>query len=158
MGILLALARPAYGRAVWGDRQRRKGAMNAGVPGLEFEAGLAVYRVPAGTGLRDGVAAVTAAIDAARKGDAARLLVDLRPIAGIPPPGLGQRYALATDWARAAQGAVSIAFLAPPELIDPGRFGVLVAHGAGLDGDVFEDEAMARAWLGRRPSPHGTAP
>jgi hypothetical protein len=86
------------------------------------------------------------------------MLVDVRALAGTPPPGLGQRYAFATDWARAAQAAMSVAFLAPPEMVDPGRFGVLVAHGAGLDGDVFEDEAIARAWLGRRPPPQELAP
>ena len=127
--------------------------MNAGVPGLAFESGLAVYRVAAGTELRTGIAAVTAAIEAAREGGAARLLIDLRPIAGIAPPGLGQRYALATDWARAAAGALAIAVVVPSELVDPRRFGMQVAHGAGLDGDLFEDEGAARAWLARRPLP-----
>ena len=127
--------------------------MNAGVPGLDFESDMAVYRIAAGIELRTGIAAVTAAIDAAREGGAARLLVDLRPIAGIAPPGLGQRYALATDWARAAAGALAIAVVVPRELVDPRRFGMQVAHGAGLDGDLFEDEDAARAWLARRPLP-----
>jgi hypothetical protein len=128
------------------------------VPGLAYEPELAVFRLGDVAGLRDGIAAVGAAIGAARAAGATRLLVDLRSLTGVAPPGLGQRYAFATDWARAAQGALSLAILAPPELVDPGRFGVLIAHGAGLDGDVFDDEAGARAWLARRPSPRGVAP
>jgi hypothetical protein len=120
---------------------------------LAFEPGLAVFRLGPGIELRAAIAAVTQAIVAAREAGATRMLLDVRAMAGVPPPGLGQRYAFATDWARAAQGALSIALLAPAELVDPGRFGVLVAHGAGLDTDVFEDEAVARAWLARRPSP-----
>jgi hypothetical protein len=131
--------------------------VSADFPGLAFEPELAVFRLGEGIGLRDGIAAVSAAIAAARMAGATRLLVDVRSLAGATPPGLGQRYAFATDWARAAQGAVSVALLAPLELVDPGRFGVLVAHGAGMDGDVFDDEAGARAWLARRPAPRGVA-
>jgi hypothetical protein len=120
-------------------------------PALQFEPGLAVYRVAPGTELRDGIAAITAAIEAARDGGAARLLIDLRAYAGSAGPGLGQRYALASEWARAAQGKVAIAVVSPPELIDPRRYGMQVALGAGLDGDVFEDEPSARAWLATRP-------
>jgi hypothetical protein len=120
-------------------------------PALQFEPDLAVYRVAPGVELRDGIAAITAAIGTAVAGGACRLLIDLRAYAGSTPPGLGQRYALASDWARAAQGKLSIAVVSPPELIDPRRFGMQVALGAGLDGDVFDDEARARAWLATRP-------
>ena len=127
--------------------------MNASVPGLQLDADIAVYRIAAGTELRAGIAAVTAAIEAAREGGASRLLVDLRPLTGIAPPGLGQRYALATEWARAARGALAVAVVLPPDLVDPRRFGMQVAHGAGLAGDLFADEDAARAWLARRPLP-----
>jgi hypothetical protein len=131
--------------------------MNEGDGVVRFEPGLAVYRIAPGVEVRDGIGLVTAAIEAARKAGATRLLLDLRPIAGVAPPGLGQRYAFSAEWARAAQGAIAIAVVAPPELIDPRRYGMQVAHGAGLDGDVFEDEALARAWLARRPAPQDPA-
>jgi hypothetical protein len=127
--------------------------MNASVPGLQLDDAIAVYRVAPGTELRAGIAAVTAAIEAARVGGASRLLVDLSALAGIAPPGLGQRYALATDWARAAGATLAIAVVVPRELVDPRHYGMQVAHGAGLDGDLFEDEAAARAWLAKRPLP-----
>ena len=122
-------------------------------PGLQFEPDLAVYRIAGGVEIRAGIGIVSAAIEAARHAGATRLLLDLRPLAGIAPPGLGQRYSFSAEWARAAAGAVSIAVIAPVELIDPRRYGMQVALAAGLDGDVFVDEAPARAWLARRPPP-----
>lgn len=132
--------------------------MGASATGLQFEPELAVFRLAPGLDVRTAVSIVTAAIAAARADGATRLLVDVRAIEGGASPGLGQRYAFATDWARAAQGAMSIAMLAPAAMVDPGRFGVLVAHGAGLDCDVFPDEPAARAWLARRPAPGADRP
>jgi len=33
------------------------------------------------------------------------------------------------------------------EMIDPEKFGILVARNAGLDANVFADEAEALSWL-----------
>ena len=33
------------------------------------------------------------------------------------------------------------------EMIDPGKFGVIVARNAGMNADVFADEPEALAWL-----------
>jgi hypothetical protein len=41
----------------------------------------------------------------------------------------------------------------PPDYIDPERFGVIVARGLGLDGNVFEREDEAREWLRHSPGP-----
>ena len=44
-------------------------------------------------------------------------------------------------------GALRVAIVARPELIDPQKTGVLMAQNRGVNGDVFEHEADALAWL-----------
>jgi hypothetical protein len=100
------------------------------------------------------VQAVTAAIADARAQGKRRLLVDLRPSAGMLPPTLAQRDALVTTWARAAAGEVIVAVLTQADLLDPERFGELVAAAAGLRAEGFDDEQAARAWLSRQRDPH----
>ena len=63
----------------------------------------------------------------------------------VPPTGSGVPFAEA--WAMAAGGRVRLALVAPPEHIDPGKFGVTVAANRGMVRDVFVAEAEAIAWL-----------
>ena len=110
---------------------------------------------------RDQVAvvnAVTAAIEAARRRGVRRLLVDLRPTDGMVPPTLAQRDTLVTLWARAAAGLVAVAVVAPPSLLDPERFGEMVAAAAGMQAEGFEDRDAARAWLARQDGGTPRAP
>jgi hypothetical protein len=46
-----------------------------------------------------------------------------------------------------AAGAVRIAVVAKPEMIDPHMFGITVANNRGLISDAFTSEADALAWL-----------
>jgi hypothetical protein len=117
------------------------------------EGAVAVFRADP---IRDQVAvvqAVAAAIAAARVEGRSRLLVDLRPTAGMAPPTLAQRDALVAIWARAAQGQVMVALLAQPEMLDPERFGEMMAAAAGFRAEGFSDPDLAMAWLLRQHDP-----
>jgi hypothetical protein len=96
------------------------------------------------------VHAVAAAIAAARDGGTRKLLVDLRATDGMVPPTLAQRDTLVTIWARAAAGEVVVAVVAPRSLLDPERFGEMIAAAAGMLAEGFEDMEAARAWLLRQ--------
>ena len=117
------------------------------------DGAVAVFRADP---IRDQVAvvqAVAAAISAARLEGTSRLLVDLRPTAGMVPPTLAQRDALVAVWARAAQGQVMVALVAQPEMLDPERFGEMMAAAAGFRAEGFTDPDEARAWLLRQHDP-----
>jgi len=95
----------------------------------------------------DAVELVTRAIEYCRAQRIRRLLVDVTAVSGFPAPTQVDRFLMVEDWANAAQGMVVMAMVAPPELIDPRRFGVGVAQDAGLTSQVFITEAEAAAWL-----------
>jgi hypothetical protein len=113
------------------------------------------YRVEPGLDRLAAVQAITDAIVAARERGVRRLLVDVRALAGITPPTLAQRDAMVSAWARAAAGRMAIVTVAPESLVDPERYGVLVAEAAGLRSETFPDVASARAWLLRQVDPAG---
>jgi hypothetical protein len=79
------------------------------------------------------------------------VLLDLRGLTGVGVPDLAARAWMLRRWAATSQGRVRIAIVAPPELIDPDRFGVVLARGFGMDGNVFEVEDDARDWLAKAP-------
>ncbi len=75
-----------------------------------------------------------------------RLLVDSTGLTGFPPPDLPERFFMAEHWARNSSGLI-FSMVALPEMIDPFRFGVLVARGRGLFADIFRSDAEAVEWL-----------
>lgn len=75
------------------------------------------------------------------------LLVVTSDLTGFEPPSIFDRYDFVRKWARVAGGAVRVAMVARPEMIDPRKFGVTVAANHGLIADVFESEDEALAWL-----------
>ena len=99
--------------------------------------------------LLDVVDQIAAAI---RATPASALLIDIRAMAG----GLDDlgRYRLAMA-AVSAEIAGPIAFLGRTELLDPRRFGEMVARNRGVNVRVFTDENEARAWL-REQTRHPT--
>lgn len=97
--------------------------------------------------LEDGVALVTDAIRYCRHQNLHRLLVNTTRLVGFPPPMMHERYWFAREWAHASRGGVIVAMVAREELLDPHRFGVLVAKNNGLNSYAASDENEALDWL-----------
>ncbi len=107
----------------------------------------AVFRPIGQVSLQQAVEMVTAAIGFARARDIRKLLVITSDLTGFEPPTITTRYYFVKEWAEASRGAVRVALVAQPEMIDPRKFGVTVAANSGLIGDVFASEEEALAWL-----------
>jgi hypothetical protein len=105
--------------------------------------------------IEQAVTMVTTAITNARKKGLKHLLVDFLNLKGIRRPVLQERYWIAHEWSREAAEAVSLALILEPQLIDPDRFGVVVAWNLGLRADVFTGVPEALKWLlsGEKPLP-----
>ena len=117
------------------------------LPPLELVDGVPVVRLRATQRRLDhAIDTATAVIRLMVAEGQPHLLVDAR-LASFEAPSLGDRMQLVRQWAEAAAGRLRIAVVAPPEFIDPERFGVVAAGKFGLAGQVFEDEAEAIAWL-----------
>lgn len=76
-----------------------------------------------------------------------KLLINVKALVGFAPPTLPQRYFFARRWATAARCLVQLALVVHPEMMDPEKFSVTVAHNAGLNADAFSDEREAITWL-----------
>jgi hypothetical protein len=75
------------------------------------------------------------------------ILVNSQALYGFDPPSILARYFFCLKWADTVGGAVRFAMVARPEMIDPNRFGVIVARTRGAVADVFASEVEAEAWL-----------
>jgi hypothetical protein len=116
-------------------------------PLLDMVDGVPVLRLVATQRVfDDAIATVTAVVRRMLAQGLPHLLVDARQ-AGFDVPSLVDRLHMVRQWAEAAGGRVRIAVVAPPEFIDPERFGVVMAGQFGLAGEVFEGEPDAIAWL-----------
>jgi hypothetical protein len=93
------------------------------------------------------VGRINDAIAVVRRIGVNKLLVETRLVRGFDPPGVAARFWFARKWADTAQGLVDLAIIARPEMIDPEKFGVLVARNRGTTANIFESEAQAAAWL-----------
>jgi hypothetical protein len=102
--------------------------------------------------LDQAVEAVTRAITAARSQGIKRLLVDASQLTGFPSPSLGERYFISRGWVTAAGGQVELALVLQQHLIDPDRFGIMVATNLGMRANVFNSKSDALAWLLERQS------
>ena len=67
---------------------------------------------------------------------------------------LFERYVAIGRWAALAGGSVRLAVVARAEMIDAGKFGVIVARNRSLVAEIFTSEAEAAAWLDA-PDAHG---
>jgi hypothetical protein len=114
---------------------------------LESVGDYSLFRATGLVTLDEAIQMVTDAIVAAREQNVRKLLVDISGLRGFEPPGHGRRFLFVNEWARAAQGTVSIAMVAERRMIDPNKYGVSVARNAGLVADVFTTEQAASTWL-----------
>lgn len=119
---------------------------------LTIGGDLATYR-PVGVfgTIAPAIALVTQGVaHAASQPQVRRMLIDMRGLEGFRPPSIVERYDMMIAWTNAEAGrGIKIAMIARPEMIDPRRFGILVAANRGMTGEVFLDEPPALAWLDR---------
>ena len=75
------------------------------------------------------------------------MLVDTTKWTGHGSPDTLERYTVAGAFATAASSVVKLAMVARPEMMDPDKFEVMVATNRGMNGNVFDSEKDALAWL-----------
>jgi hypothetical protein len=114
---------------------------------FQMAEGYAIYRPIGNVSIQEAISLVSQAITFARNIQIRRLLVDSTKLTGFGPLGTVDRYKMGEQLADAGRLSVRLAMVARAELIDPQRFGVMVARNRGLDVDVFTSEAKALAWL-----------
>lgn len=108
------------------------------------------YRPVAAVTFEQAIEMVAQAMLYARERALTDLLVNTHGLTGFPVPSTFARYALAVKWAESAGGALRVALVTRPEIIDPQKIGVLMAQNRGVNGDVFTHETDAIAWLDAR--------
>jgi hypothetical protein len=105
------------------------------------------YRPVANVSLSQAIDLISAAIAFCREQKVPRLLVDTTKLTGVGTPTVVDRFEYVERWARDARGSVKVVVVARPEIIDPERFGVVVARNRGFWAHVFTAESEALDWL-----------
>jgi ribosomal-protein-alanine N-acetyltransferase len=120
-------------------------------PGPDFTA----YRPTVGGSLPEVLAGLVTTLTWARGAGVTRFLADARRLPGIESLNTFERFELGERAAAAAGPGMSVAFVAPAHLLDPGRLGVMVASNRGVRSSAFTDEVAALDWL---VGPHAIRP
>jgi hypothetical protein len=118
---------------------------------FEMIGDIAVFRPQASMSLDQAIWLVKSAIESARDRQIRKLVVVTSGLDGFASPSIASRHLLAREWAGATGGTVQIAVVAKPEMIDPQKFGVVVATNFGARANAFVEEADAIAWLRATP-------
>jgi len=111
------------------------------------------YRPAGEVSFEQAVDMVAQAMRHARDLGCADLLANTIHLTGYAPPTVFARYAMATKWAENTGSALRVALVARAEVIDPQKIGVLMMQNRGGNGDVFDSETDAIAWLNSRLAP-----
>ena len=114
---------------------------------LSLEEKIAVFAPTGDVPLEKAVAMISNAIVFCREKGIAGLLIDARELWGFPHPTVVDRYWFIRQWAEDSQHKVVISMISRPEMIDPEQIGITIASNAGLNANVFDNEAAARSWL-----------
>jgi hypothetical protein len=114
---------------------------------LTIEAEYALLCPRGNATLEDTVARISSAIEFCREQKIRKMLIDITDLTGLRVPTVIDRFWAARDWAESARGAVMIAIIARPELIDARRFGITAAQNLGLRVEHFESRQLALDWL-----------
>lgn len=114
---------------------------------FEVVAGRGFFRPAGNVSLDQAVELVNGAIAHARASGITKLFVNAALLTGFESPSISERFFLVEKWARTAGGAVRLALVVRPHMIDAQKFGVTVAVNRRLIADVFAAEASAIAWL-----------
>ena len=107
----------------------------------------AVFRPTGQVSLTQAAQLVASAINLCRERGIPKLLVVTTALTGFEAPSLATRYFVIHEWLRAAGGAICIALVAKPEMLDPENFSVIVARNIGLKYNIFTSEPEAESWL-----------
>ena len=105
------------------------------------------YRLSGHGSLAAAANKVIEVITFAQKQGVSKLLIDTTKWTGHARPDTLERYTVAAAFAKAAASVVKIAMVVRPEMMDPEKFEVTVAANRGLNGNVFDSEKEALAWL-----------
>lgn len=112
-----------------------------------LENGRGIYRPVGEVSFDEVVALVRAAIATARSSHAREILIDTTALVGFPSTDTLQRFLAVVEWANEANGGLRMVMVVRAELIDPYKFGVVVASNRRLVSNIFSTEAEAVAWL-----------
>jgi hypothetical protein len=113
----------------------------------EISGTLAVVELRGETSFAQAVRLVQDVLVRMRERGVQELLIEALGLKLDRIPDVGQRYFMARDWAVAARGALRLAMVVQPELVDPEKFGMLALRNAGLVGEVFGTREEALSWL-----------
>ena len=75
------------------------------------------------------------------------LLIDVTSWTGHANPDIVERFYVARAFTEAAGPSMKVAMVIRPEMMDPNKFEVTVATNRGMNGNVFDSEKDALAWL-----------
>jgi len=117
------------------------------VVAFEQREGYAFAQVTACVSLDQAAEIIANVIATARERGFKRLLIDGMQLTGFPGPNLAERYFIVRHWARTAERSIEVALVLQAYLIDPARFGVVVARNFGLRANVFALQDEAVEWL-----------
>ena len=120
---------------------------------FEVCAGHALASLAGCVSLEQAADAVTRALVAARDRGIQRLLVDASQLTVFPSPTLADRYFIVRRWAAEAGKQVELSIVLQQHILDPDRFGIMVAVNLGMRADAFSSPSEALTWLlGGRPA------
>ncbi|HEU4569276.1 MAG TPA: hypothetical protein VFS07_01750 [Gemmatimonadales bacterium] len=116
-------------------------------PGFTETPAYGHYRPAGEVTYAQAVELLLGAIAHARAAGISRLLMDATALTFTTSPSLVDRMGMGQRVATTGQGQVRLAVIAPAHLMDPQKFGAVVAMNRGQPVDIFADEPSAIAWL-----------
>lgn len=114
---------------------------------IKIRDGCAYYRPTGEVTLAQATQLCNQAIAFARDRHVPKLFINAQGLGGFASPTLPERYFIARQWAETARGKVQLSLVVHQEMIDPEKFGIMVARNVGMNADVFSEEGAALDWL-----------
>ena len=109
--------------------------------------GYCCYRLSGHGPLEEAASKVIEVIIFSQEQKMRNLLIDTTGWTGHKSPDTVERFNVAQAFTAAARSEVRLSMMVRPEMMDPGKFEVMVATNRGLIGNVFDSEKEALAWL-----------
>jgi hypothetical protein len=115
--------------------------------GFTVEGKRGYYRPQGEVTLDEAIALLVAATEYACTLGLSELVLNASGFTGYELPDILDRYQYSATLAHIGAGTLRVAQVMPADVIDPRRFGVLVANNRDLETRAFTNEADAVAWL-----------